>query len=91
MIIKKKKLPESVSEYNITEGFCKSDGAGNIITYGIQGIIIKKSDLVEIVVHDISSKRNKVEELIEKLKRFNVNPKFLIDFVEDFLDGEYGI
>lgn len=72
-------------DYQIVKSLTKCEENVDSIVYGIQ--ISGREQFAKIA--DISSDKQKVECLLNKLKRLEVKPEFLHEIVEDFLCEYY--
>lgn len=72
-------------DYQIVKSLTKCEENVDSIVYGIQ--ISGREGFAKIA--DISSDKQKVECLLNKLKRLEVKPEFLNEIVEDFLCEYY--
>jgi len=76
---------ESEIAYNIVKSLTQCEENIDRIVYGIQISGNGESSQIK----DISSDKQKVEQLLHKLKKLEVRPKFLYEIVEDFLCEYY--
>ena len=68
--------------YTVTEGDYQVDG----YKYRGYGICVKNRDTGDSrCIHDISVRRNEVEELIERCNRLQLDPVHVDDVIDDFL------
>jgi len=78
---------ESKSEvaYNIVKSLIECEENITRIVYGIQIYANGESCQIE----NISSDKKKVEQLLHKLRKHEIEPEYLHEYVEDFIAEQY--
>jgi hypothetical protein len=75
-------------KYFIVESKCKTQGVEGATVYGIVAEAEIDGKIVDkCAIEDVSSNKDEVLRLIEKLARNTVTPVTLADVVEDFITG----
>lgn len=88
-ILEKLEFKKSNLMYELVEERKDIEDYGLVTVYGIKITEKKNGYEYSKAISDISANRQKVEGLLEKIKRAKLKPDFLLDIVEDFLVEEY--
>ncbi|MBR4110292.1 MAG: hypothetical protein IKK43_01205 [Clostridia bacterium] len=78
------KMDDFKLSYSLTEAEIELEG-GKYITYGIEVEKRSLSRVEKSKVEDITTDRNKAEEILEIMKNNEVTPVHLYDVMENFL------
>lgn len=78
------KIKQNIIIYELVTSECKTDGAEGAIVYGVKAF---RGDDEINVVEDISADEDRVNKLIDILRRTQVPPDQVLYIVEDYISS----